>query len=136
MKAVMGVMFVYTNIKNDFHIWGKNQESQAIHYHIAIKAKPQEPFTTWSVVDELDKNGEFTGRIHVERPGESGYPYTPTDWRAELYMQGSQKKALQQRPDIYEQELLDMFDSIYNMREKKFKADIVNNPNTLAYWFD
>lgn len=127
---------VYTNIKNDFHIWGKNQESQAIHYHIAIKAKPQEPFTTWSVVDELDKNGEFTGRIHVERPGESGYPYTPTDWRAELYMQGSQKKALQQRPDIYEQELLDMFDSIYNMREKKFKTDIVNNPNTLAYWFD
>ena len=127
---------VYTNIKNDFHIWGKNQESQAIHYHIAIKAKPQEPFTTWSVVDELDKNGEFTGRIHVERPGESGYPYIPTDWRAELYLQGSQKKALQQRPDIYEQELLDMFDSIYNMREKKFKADIVNNPNTLAYWFD
>ena len=62
--------------------------------------------------------------------------YTPTDWRAELYMRGLEKKMRHQRPDIYEQELLDLFDSIYDMREQKYKADIVNHPNDLSYWID
>ena len=126
----------YTNIKNDFHIWGKNEDATCIHYHIAIKAKPAEPYATWSVVDEIDEDGNYTGKIHIATAGETGYDYVPTDWRAELYLQGAQKKVLQQRPDIYEQELLDLFDAIYNMREKTFKADIVNRPNDLTYWFD
>ena len=126
----------YTNIKNDYHIWGKNQDGYSIHYHLAIKSKPVEPFTTWSVVDELNDDGQPTGKIHVAAAGENGYDYTPTDWRAELYLQGSQKKVLQQRPNIYEQELLDLFDDIYNMKEKTYKADIVNCPNELKYWFD
>lgn len=130
---------VYTNIKNDFHIWGKNQDGYVIHYHIAIKAKPAAPYSTWYVVDNLDDDGNPTGKIHVVNEGNDGgrgYYYTPTDWRAELYLQGSQKELLQQRPDIYEQELLDLFDAIYNMKEKKFKADLVNCPNDLKYWFD
>ena len=53
-----------------------------------------------------------------------------------MYCQGLQKKALQQRPDIYEQELLDLFDAIYDMRKKEFKSDLVNHPNDLQYWFD
>ena len=32
------------------------------------------------------------------------------------------------------QELLDLFDAIYNFQEKKFKADIVNRPNNLNYF--
>ncbi len=126
----------YTNIKNDYHIWGKNQDGTCIHYHIAIKAKPEAPYSTWSVVAETDDEGNYTGKLHIAGANEIGYDYTPTDWRAELYLQGAQKKALQQRPDIYEQELLDLFDAIYNMKEKKFKADIVNCPNELTYWFD
>ena len=27
----------YTNLKNDFHIWGENNNKNPIHYHIAIK---------------------------------------------------------------------------------------------------
>ena len=130
---------VYTNIKNDFHIWGKNQDGYVIHYHIAIKAKPSAPYSTWYVIDNLDEEGKPTGKIQVVSPENDdnrGYSYTPTDWRAELYLQGSQKVLLQQRPDIYEQELLDLFDSIYNMKEKRFKADLVNCPNDLKYWFD
>ena len=127
----------YTNIKNDFHIWGKNADGYAIHYHLAIKEKPVAPYSTWTVVDELDEQGEPTGKIHLAKPGEkNSYSYIPKDWRAELYCQGLQKKALQQRPDIYEQELLDLFDAIYDMRKKEFKSDLVNHPNDLQYWFD
>ena len=127
----------YSNIKNDFHIWGKNADGYAIHYHLAIKEKPVAPYSTWTVVDELDEQGEFTGKIHLAKPGEkNSYSYIPKDWRAELYCQGLQKKSLQQRPDIYEQELLDLFDAIYDMRKKEFKSDLVNHPNDLQYWFD
>ena len=126
----------YMNIKNDYHIWGKNEQNLAIHYHLAIKDKPQEPFGTWLVVDEVDDDGRYTGKIHLAQGEEIGYSYVPTDWRAELYLRGCQKKILQQRPDIYEQELLDLFDSIYNMREKCFKVDIINHPNDLLYWMD
>lgn len=127
---------IYTNIKNDYHIWGKNADEFAIHYHVAIKEKPTEPFSTWSVVAEVDDAGEYTGKIHLATAAEQGYDYTPTDWRAELYLQGLEKKSLQQRPDVYEQELLDLFDAIYDMRAKEFKSDEVNHPNDLKYWFD
>ena len=50
------------------------------------------------------------------------------------------------RPDIYQQELLDLFDTIYEWgyydendvwhNEGRFKADIVNRPNTLQYFID
>lgn len=66
----------------------------------------------------------------------AGEIYIPEDWRAELYMQGLSKKKRQIRPDIYEQELLDLWDSIYDMRLKQFKTDIVNHPNDLKYWID
>ena len=123
----------YSNIKNDFHIWGKSKDGFAIHYHLVIKEKPTE-MSEWKVTDILDAEGQPTGAIKLDE--ENGYTYIPSDWRAELYLRGRQKQALQQRPDIYEQELLDLFDNIYDMRKKEFKADIVNHPNDLQYWFD
>lgn len=130
----------YNNIKNDYHIWGKSGSSDkqaTIHYHVAIKEKPTAPFTTWSVVYLKDSDGEYTGKLRLATSVDNDvYSYTPTDWRAELYMQGLQKKALYQRPDLYEQELLDFWDSIYNMKEKSFKTETVNCPNDLNYWID
>ena len=125
----------YLNIKNDFHIWGKS-DNLAIHYHLVIKEKPK-TFTTWdNVVFETDKEGNYTGKLHMAGYGETGESYTPEDWRAEIYMQGLAKKQAYQRPDIYEQEILDLFDSIYDMQAKKWKADLANNPNELKYWID
>ena len=82
----------------------------------------------------------------VNEDSEGVINYQTNDWRAELYLQGLQKKQLQQRPDIYEQELLDLFDSIYEfgyydttntwVPQGRFKTDITNNPNDLLYWFD
>jgi len=124
----------YNNLKNDFHIWGENDEGYAIHYHLAIKNKPT-IMNTYSVVF-LQKNDEYTGGLRLANFGEVGEEYTPADWRAELYLQGLTKKQQQIRPDVYEQELLDLFDSIYNFKEKKFKTDLVYHPNDLKYFFD
>lgn len=174
----------YSNIKNDFHVWGENENGGVIHYHLAIKDKPKE-MHNYFVIFELDEDNKPTGRIkrlataaelenagvtpylsegtlyldpykaesageilifdgdyaYVEGEtlkfnGEKSAVYTPEDWRAELYLQGMTKKLMQIRPDEYEQELLDLFDSIYNFYEKKFKADIVQRPNDLKYFFD
>ena len=137
----------YSNIKNDFHVWGKNEDGLAIHYHLAIKQKPS-ILSNWKVIFETNDDGIYTGRIAkiVDEDGEGVINYQTNDWRAELYLQGLQKKQLQQRPDIYEQELLDLFDSIYEfgyynttntwVPQGRFKADITNNPNDLLYWFD
>lgn len=125
----------FTNIKNDFHIWGKNKDGYCIHYHVAIKKKPQEPFATRQVVFEVNEDQESTGRIRLPKPGEESVSYEPTDWRAELYLRGLEKQKLQQRPDVYEQEILDLFDSIYDMQEKKFKGN-PKTPTDLTYWID
>ena len=175
----------YTNIKNDFHIWGKNTDGLAIHYHLAIKEKPVTMNTYYVVFLKDKENKEYNGRLrlatelelkplnyqvqyeslndlngvniinsdnqtYINKDGISCInedneelilgvevvEYVPEDWRAELYLQGLTKQANDIRPDIYEQELLDLFDAIYNFKEKKFKADLVNNPNSLNYFID
>lgn len=225
---------IYTNIKNDFHVWGKDKNNLAIHYHFVIKKKPIER-NTYCVAFLRDDKNNFTGRLRlatedeqssiglifvenkvlnfyidnidvnvntlnmaemdnvsiendlltivtddiVLKPvsgellnldntkasvnegildlteekdiasvsgkiltlaiGDSTTPlityYTPKDWRAELYLQGLMKQRNGIRPDIYEQELLDLFDSIYNFKDCKFKND-ANNPNSLKYFID
>lgn len=177
----------YSNIKNDFHIWGETNSSKVIHYHLAIKTPP-ELENEYYVVYEV-KDGEYTGKIRlaleedfalqrnitesgvwtpgdgeisiydIPPTGDEEYAmkveddfnlnletlyltdgliqlYKPTDWRVELYMQGLQKKALGQRPDIYEQELLDYMDIIYDFQKQEYKVDILNKPNELTYYID
>ena len=172
----------YTNIKNDFHIWGKNEDNLAIHYHLAIKEKPS-VMNTYQIVFLTNEQGDYTGGLrlatadeiaglynlqdetlldndennsiedelyenttnstYINEQNESLFvanadvvDYTPTDWRAELYLQGLTKQQMGIRPDIYEQELLDLFDSIYNFYTGAFKTDIVNRPNELKYFID
>ena len=120
----------YSNLKNDFHIQGKNDNKDVIHYHLVIKRKPKN-FNTYKVIYLSD------GRIRLKTDADSGYVlYTPEDWRAELYLQGMQAQKEQRRPDVYQQELLDLFDDIYDFQAKKFKGDLINHPNSLKYFFD
>ena len=129
----------YVNIKNDFHIWGKNSDGYAIHYHLAIKEKPG-IYAPHKIVFLKNNNGEYNGKLRLATNEEldlGNYTsYIANDWRAEMYLQGLEKIKLGQRPDIYEQELLDLFDTLYNFQEKKFKVDIVNRPNNLNYFID
>lgn len=140
----------YTNLKNDYHIWGKNGDGYAIHYHLAIKDKPKN-FTSRQVVflkKEKDKDS-YSGMIRLatsEDNVEDIVEYMPNDWRAELYLQGLEIQRGGGRPDIYQQELLDLFDMIYEwgyydstktwIPQGRFKTDIVNKPNDLQYFLD
>ena len=122
----------YSNIKNDFHIWGKNDSGLAIHYHLAVKEKPN-IMNTYKVV--LTDSGQL--KIDTD----NGVDYTPTDWRVELYLQGKLKESLQQRPDIYEQEILDMLPTIYQFKMQNGKIvgeyiDDVTKVNNLKYFVD
>lgn len=130
----------YSNIKNDFHIWGKNNDGYAIHYHLVIKEKPG-IYGTRKVFFYTDDKGDFTGRLRLAvdedtDPKALDMHYLPADWRAELYLRGLEKIKNGQRPDMYEQELLDFFDTIYDFKKKKFKVNIVNRPNDLKYFMD
>ena len=136
----------YLNLKNDYHIWGKNSDGYAIHYHLVIKKPPVEMQTRKVVFLTKENDTVYSGKIRLPQEGEEGVDYTPNDWRAELYLQGLEVAAAGQRPDIYQQELLDLFDSIYEwgyydtrgvwIPQGRFKADIVNKPNVLNYFID
>lgn len=126
----------YMNIKNDFHIWGKDKYNNAIHYHYVIKKKPT-VFHEYAAVFDKDSNGEPLGTIRLAAAGDDNFiNYIPEDWRAELYMQALVKRKNGIRPDIYEQEILDLFPDIYNFEQKCFKADLIKYPNALHYFID
>ena len=149
----------YTSIKNDYHIWGKNTDGYAIHYHLVIKDKPKKQ-VIWNngvaslhyparKIVFLTKNGDdsqYNGMIKLAGATEEGVDYEPDDWRAELYLQGLEIQAAGGRPDIYQQELLDLFDAIYEwgyydstqqwIPHGRFKADITTRPNSLQYFID
>ena len=145
---------VYTNVKNDYHIWGKNNDGYAIHYHLVIKDTPKPleyvngeyVFPERQVVFITNNAGKKTGQIRLIKDDEVGQGYRPNDWRAELYMQGLEIQKAGGRPDIYQQELLDLFDAIYEwgyydtneqwIPQGRFKADIVQKPNDLQYFLD
>ena len=134
----------FTNLKNDYHIWGKNDDGYAIHYHLVIKEPPTEMQTRQVVF--LEEDGEYNGKIRLPKEGEIGVEYTPNDWRAELYLQGLEVAKGGGRPDIYQQELLDLFDGIYEwgyykpdgsfVKEGRFKTGVTNKPNVLNYFID
>ena len=131
----------YTNIKNDYHIWGKAQDNFAIHYHVAIKSKPPTDaaghYPIRPVIWLKDQYGEDTGGLRLAKIDETPDElYEPQDQRAELYIQGLEAQMRQDRPDVYQQELLDLFDSIYNFKDRSFKTDMVKNPNALKYFID
>ena len=143
----------YTNLKNDFHIWGKNNDKKAIHYHLVIKRKPiVTKDDKYNVVFLKNEQGELTQKLRLatddDKPEDIIEGYIPADWRAKLFLDGLEKQKKQIRPDIYEQELLDLFENIYDFTIKinpdddndhlygAFKTDIVTCPNELSYFFD
>lgn len=136
----------FTNLKNDYHIWGKNADGFAIHYHLVIKDQPTELQTREVVFLQDEDSGEYTGKIRLPKEDEVGVSYTPNDWRAELYLQGLEVAKGGGRPDIYQQELLDLFDTIYEwgyynpdgtfVQEGRFKTDVTHKPNVLNYFID
>ena len=84
-----------------------------------------------TILKDWELNGE---KLTIKT--ENIVEYTPKDWRVELYLRGLTKRSLGQRPDIYEQEVLDYLDSIYDFQKQEYKVDIVKKPNALTYYID
>ena len=147
----------YTNIKNDFHIWGKGDGSNVIHYHLAIKSKPtimntyrvdlisnkikiQNDTKNDEEDDEEEENYKTEYQLKVDN--EKGqYYYQPDDWRVEVYLQGKLKEYLHERPDVYEQEMLDLLPLIYVFELENGKIvghyiEDVMKSNNLNYFVD
>ena len=137
----------FVNLKNDYHIQGKNKDGYAIHYHLAIKERPS-VFETRKVIFLKKKDGEeYNGQIRlpIDDNEEGAVDYTPDDQRAELYLQGLEIAKAGARPDIYQQELLNFFDGIYEqgyyddnkkqVPHGRFKGDVYE-PNNLNYFLD
>ena len=122
----------YTNVKNDFHVWGRDNSGLGIHYHLVIKEKPK-VMNEYKVVLTDDKQ--------LKIDNDNGINYIPTDWRVEIYLQGKLKESLQQRPDIYEQEMIDLLPMIYEFKQDNgniigyYKED-VSKANSLKYFVD
>ena len=137
----------FPNLKNDFHIWGKNNDGYGIHYHLVIKEPPTEMQTRKVVFLKGEDGKKYNGKIRLPKENEIGEDYTPQDWRAELYLQGLEVAKGGGRPDIYQQELLDLFDDIYEwgyyssngttfIKKGRFKTGVVFRPNELNYFMD
>lgn len=133
----------YTSLKNDFQIWGKLGENSPLHYHLAIKEKP-EMIITRDVYFVEYNNKLYPKLYHKEDGDKEVFSYTPYDWRVELYFQGLEKEYRQQRPDEFEQEILDKLPLIfefatYKDKDKKIinpKGNYIDNSNISAYWID
>lgn len=124
----------YTNIKNDFHIWGKNDSGKPIHYHLAIKEKPSVMNTYYIILDNK--------QVKVVGKDKGGFPYTPDDWRIELFLRGKEKESRGMRPDIYEQEIIDYLPTMFSFKQNndgsitgEYLEDITK-VNNLNYFID
>ena len=124
----------YTNIKNDFHIWGKNGSGNPIHYHLAIKEKPSVMNTYYIILDNK--------QVKVVGKDKGGFPYTPDDWRIELFLSGKEKESRGMRPDIYEQEIIDYLPTMFSFKQNndgsitgEYLEDITK-VNNLNYFID
>lgn len=127
------------SVSNDILQFIAKDETPIENRREAIKSKEQETY----IIDTKNidkKKGKFIWSI---TQGDI-FIYKPQDWRVELCFRGMYKNMRQIRPDIYEQELMDLLNLIYDFTAYneetgsygKYKYDILNKPNNLPYFVD
>lgn len=142
------------NIKNDFIIWGERKSdsiSIPIRYHLAIDQKPT-IFTQFDVIfyDKYDPISQTTIQIPAAVTIENGSRYymrdgvktkvsteefcsiTPTDWRTQLFLEGSVSEVLGIDSGYYYTELKNEWSKIYDIKQGTFKVD----PTSMDYFLD
>lgn len=130
----------YTNIKNDFCIWGKKggKDGIAIFYHLAIDEKPV--CKEHEIISYKDKNGRVLVKPYYRgyeiQEGENQEIIVPNDWRYELYLQGLENAVLGLANNYYYAELSAYFPEIYDFENNCFFEKYMENPEELVYWLD
>lgn len=145
----------YTNIKNDFYVWGKRTTASGaevdIRYHLAIDTKPDLDLAKqymWSVKDKdtgLIIRYDFTNSAINEQ---SDYLVeligVPCDeWREELYRQALIAQVTNSVYDnYYDSELIAEWRNLYDPMNSNWDStnhwnpDVFNNPEKINFWLD
>lgn len=146
----------YTNVKNDFLVWGVRTSQQGvqipIRYHVAIDKKPKYDGT----LELKDENGEVIqkggygkhqnitlkpdefGNFYAKSNGVNGGGKTiiTKDWREELYYQGVEAEPNGINYPYYYTELKNEFPKIYDLQSQEFKKEYSDNPTNMDFFLD
>ena len=137
----------YSNIKNDFVVWGVRTTTQGvqipIRYHLAIDKKPRADLngvygTHNMVLYEDEETGYYRARVpNVEQLNTGTYEVIQTlDWREELYYQGIEAEPTGTDYNYYYIELINEFPKLYNLQTQKFREDFLKYPASADFFLD
>ena len=133
----------YTNIKNDFLVWGVRTSQQGvkipIRYHVAIDKKPEYKNSIkgyGSHVNIYFEADEF-GVVHAKKKNSGGKSIITKDWREELYYQGIEAEQNGIDYPYYYTELKNEFPKIYDLQNQEFKKEYLeDNPTNMDFFLD
>ena len=133
----------YTNVKNDFVVWGKhnNTDSQLpLRYHLAIDAKPQlqkiDGQWVYGKHEHIQLKRDPFNNIYAIQVREGGQTIYTKDWRQELYYQGIEATDTGNNYNYYYTELVSEWPKLYDLQSQKFKDQVHNNPSQLDFYLD
>lgn len=140
----------YSNIKNDFVVWGVRKSAEGvqipIRYHLAIDTRPE----LKSIKNDKGQTIEAYGKHKVKffvgedgntraaalKVGESGTTVYTKDWREELYYQGVEAEDTGTDYNYYYVELINEWPKLYDLEKQEFKDYVENEPTTLDFYLD
>lgn len=133
----------YSNIKNDFIVWGVRKTATdiqvPIRYHLSIDARPTQKVIDnqvcygkhQNVVFYTDQNKNIRARI-----GDSGQTIYTKDWREELYYQGLESEGTATNSNDYFVELINEWAKLYDLRQQVFKESVKRNLSGIDFYLD
>lgn len=137
----------YSNIKNDFMVWGVRTTTDGIEipirYHLAIDKKPQmneegyyQQHKAILYIDEED--GLYKARVpSVEEEAAGAYTVVQTkDWRQELYYQGLEAEPTGSDYNYYYIELINEWPKLYDLNTQKFREEFLKYPASADFYLD
>lgn len=132
----------YSNIKNDFIVWGVRKTGEGveipIRYHLAIDTKPSQKTINKHTCYGLHYAEFYTDDFNVIRAKikDSGQAIYTKDWREELYYQGLEAEGLAQDSNYYFTELINEWPKLYDLKEQTFKESVRKNPSAIDFYLD
>ena len=140
----------YSNIKNDFMVWGVRKSANGvqipIRYHLAIDTRPELLTMKNESGQTIQAYGEHKVRFFIGddgntraaalKVGESGTTVYTKDWREELYYQGVEAEDTGSDYNYYYVELINEWPKLYDLEKQEFKDYVENEPTTLDFYLD
>ena len=132
----------YSNIKNDFLVWGVRKTSEGveipIRYHLAIDKKP-----TLKSIDGISCFGKHFATLYTDdnniiraKKDNAATAIYTKDWREELYYQGIEALDTATSSNYYFVELVNEWPKLYDLKQQDFKEKVRKNPSGIDFYLD